>query len=418
MSEPLNRRRFLFQSTAVATAAAAASLSFAPGDRPQHQPPNLNDWPEPTEPYPEDRPRVILVRFGGGVRRLETIQDAEHTYCPFVYHELFKRQRGMLFSNVQIDSPWTTSHGQGTLYILTGKYAHYHDVFNQPLADRFVPVVPTLFEYLRRTYVVPEHQALIINGEDRVNEEFYTFSNHHLFGVQYSSTVLSLYRFKTFLLRDELANPNLPAHERREKERLLAQMASKDYRQADRTVVSPELDQFWRGWREYYGRTGLVNPRGDRLLTALALRALRELRPRLMMINYQDPDYVHWGNRQFYTRAISIIDEGIREIYSAVQADREYRDNTVFVIVPDCGRDSNRAMPVPYQHHFNTRSAREIFALFSGPGIARATLQGGRVLAVDRSCQQAGVAATVGRIMGFRTPLADPGARTLQEAFA
>ena len=86
-----------------------------------------------------------------------------------------------------------------------------------------------------------------------------------------------------------------------------------------------------------------------------------------MMINYQDPDYVHWGPRQFYHRAISIIDDGVREIYNAVQADEAYRDNTVFVVVPDCGRDSNRAMPVPYQHHFNTRSAHQIFALIAGP---------------------------------------------------
>ena len=34
MSEPLDRRRFLFQTTAVATLAAGASLSFAPGARP------------------------------------------------------------------------------------------------------------------------------------------------------------------------------------------------------------------------------------------------------------------------------------------------------------------------------------------------------------------------------------------------
>ncbi len=147
------------------------------------------------------------------------------------------------------------------------------------------------------------------------------------------------------------------------------------------------------------------------------MQALRELKPKLMMLNYQDPDYVHWGNPQFYTRAISIIDEGIREIYNAAQADPEYRDNTVFVIIPDCGRDSNRAMPVPYQHHFNTQSAREIFALFCGPGIAR-PLNHGRVLAVDRLRQQAGIAATVGHIMGFATPHADPGAAAFEEAIA
>lgn len=416
MSDPLDRRRFLYQTAGLGALAAGASLSFQQGEPNPNRREAPPGEPNPNRPpYPTDNPRVILVRFGGGVRRLETIQDAERTYCPFVYHELYKRQ-GVLFKNLEIESPYTTSHGQGTLYILTGKYANYHDVFNQPLADRFVPAEPTIFEYLRSAYHIPEHEALIINGEDRINEEFYTFSNHHLFGVHYSATVLSLYRFKTFLLRDELANGNLTEQERKQKRQQLEQMASRDYRQVDRTVVSPKLDEFWRGWREYYGRSGLVNPRGDRLLTTLALRALRELKPKLMMINYNDPDYVHWGNPQFYTRSIAIIDEGIREIYSAVKSMDEYKNNTVFVIVPDCGRDSNRAMPVPFQHHFGSRSSREIFAIFCGLNRTGPVRIASGAL-VDNSCQQASIAATIGRIMGFETPRVDPGAGALERAF-
>jgi hypothetical protein len=273
---------------------------------------------------------VILVRFGGGVRRQETIDWPEKTSCPFIYHELVEKQ-GILFKDVDIASTpgIDTSHGQGTLYLLTGRFDHYEDISHKPFADRFEAKVPTIFEYLRKRYDVPEHQALIINGEDRINEEFYTFSNHHLYGVRYRSTVLSLYRFKSYLLREDLKNPDLSDQERSEKTKQLQEMVNKDYRVEDRHVASPELDQFWAGWREHYGRSGLVNPRGDRVLTALALHALERLRPRLLMINYQDPDYVHWGNPNFYTRAISIIDEGVREIYRSVEADEEYRNNTV-----------------------------------------------------------------------------------------
>src|SRR5947209_986334 len=124
MSEPLDRRRFLYQTAGVGALAAGLSLSFEDGRPRPQQPPNLNLGAEPTTPYPDDKPRVILVRFGGGVRRLETITDPEHTYCPFVYHELFKRH-GILFKDVEIESPYTTSHGEGTLYILTGKYAEF-----------------------------------------------------------------------------------------------------------------------------------------------------------------------------------------------------------------------------------------------------------------------------------------------------
>ena len=406
-TKSIDRRHFLCQ-TAAGAVALTTGLSGCVENK--QGPVNAAKPPAPQPDIPigprlaYKGPNVILVRFGGGVRRLETVQSAELSHCPFVYHELYKK-RGVLFSDVDIASTpgIDTSHGQGTLYLLTGRFDHYEDITHKPLADRFEAKVPTIFEYFRKQYEVPEHQALIINGEDRINEEFYTFSNHHLYGVRYRSTVLSLYRFKSYLLRQDLKTLNLSDKEREEKTKQLHEMENKDYRVEDRKVVSPELDKFWTGWREYYGRTGLVNPRGDRVLTALALRTLRELRPKLLMINYQDPDYVHWGNPNFYTRAISIIDDGIRQIYDAVQGDEEYRNNTVFMIVPDCGRDNNRCMSVSFQHHFNSRCAHEIFAIATGPGIRRSPTP------VDKKHQQISVAATIGKIMKFPTQHVDAG---------
>ena len=119
-----------------------------------------------------------------------------------------------------------------------------------------------------------------------------------------------------------------------------------------------------------------------------------ELRPRLMMINYQDPDYVHWGDASHYTRAISVIDDGVRQLVEATDRSEHYAGNTVFVIVPDCGRDTNGLMSVPYQHHFNSRSAHDIWALIFGPGIAR-----GRVM--EREVDQTAIAPTIAALMGF-----------------
>ena len=81
---------------------------------------------------------------------------------------------------------------------------------------------------------------------------------------------------------------------------------------------------------------------------------------------------------------------------------------TVFVIVPDCGRDANPLMSVPFQHHFNSRSAHEIFALLWGPGIDK-----GRVL--DKHVDQTSLAATIGAIMGFK---ANAEGRVLSEILA
>jgi hypothetical protein len=333
------------------------------------------------------------------------VQFPERTWCPFIRNELAGKH-GVLFANVEIASGprVVTSHSQGTLYLLTGEYGQYKDITGKPLAYRFIPRVPTLPEYLRRRYRdVAAHQAVIINGEDRLYEEFCTVSNHHSFGIDYRCAVLSLYRYRTYLLRRQLAEGNLSEKERAEKEAQLGQMQACDYRCKDDPPSDPRLDELWAGWRRRHGDAGLACPRGDRLLTALALRALEELRPRFLMINYQDTDYVHWGPAHFYTRAIAVIDEGVRALYRAVQADEQYRDNTVFVVVPDCGRDNNRAMAVPYQHHFGSRTAHEIFAIVAGPE----KLVPRSATPIDRMQQQISVAATVGELMGFTVTHAD-----------
>ncbi|MGK7939958.1 MAG: hypothetical protein AB4062_07370, partial [Crocosphaera sp.] len=46
------------------------------------------------------QPRVIIIRFGGGVRRQETI-DIKGTYAPFMRHVLAKE--GTLFSNMELE---------------------------------------------------------------------------------------------------------------------------------------------------------------------------------------------------------------------------------------------------------------------------------------------------------------------------
>src|SRR6266404_5699488 len=288
-SMPLPRRAFLKGLLATAGVAATPDLFARAAELP--------DGTVVAKP-PYRGPNVIIIRFGGGARRRETI-DTATTYAPFLCRDFAKR--GTLFTRMQIDSftPTVgvdTSHGQGTLYIITGKYEKYTDVTRKFLSERFEPKVPTLFEYLRKSFDVPEYQTLIVNGEDRSNEEFYTFSNHHLYGINYRSNTLSLYRYKTYLLRRSLQAGKWAGKELEKQQKELAKLEAIDYRNAEPNGQGPQLVGFWERWRQCYGETGLVNPRGDRLLTELTIRALKELRPKLLMVNYQDCDYVHWGN--------------------------------------------------------------------------------------------------------------------------
>jgi len=400
--DELARREFLMRSAAGVGALGALAAGGA-------HPVDLQAAAAGGAVLPEYRgPNVVIIRFGGGVRRLETI-NPEATYAPYFLKEL--APQGTLYTNMMIEQieGVETSHGQGTLYLLTGKYDKYKDKGGKFLGARFESKVPTIFEYFRKTYNIAEHEALIVNGEDRTDEEFYSFSNHHLFGANYRCTTLSLYRFKVHLLRRQIARGGYGDKEMLKKKQELAKLESLDYRLDGSIAPLPQIEQFWDDWRAFYGESGFVNARGDRLLTQIAITAMEKLRPRLMMINYNDPDYVHWGNPSHYTRGIAVIDQGIRELKTAIEANEFYKDNTVFAIVPDCGRDSNRAVPVPFQHHFSSKSAHEIFALFLGPGIARGNV-------IDREVQQTDVIGTLGGMMKMTTEHTEGGA--LEEVFA
>ncbi len=343
-------------------------------------------------------PNVVLVRFGGGVRRYETI-DETGTYAPFTRKVLAKR--GVLIPDMRIDklNGGNTSHAEGTLNLLTGRYNAYRDAGSKFLQDRLEPTEPTLFEYLRRAYDIPSHEALLVNGEDRPQEEFFTYGIHGHYGIDFRSEMLSLHRFKLFKFARILEEGGLAEDQRLAAEKALAELQAKDERSFVPDQSEP-IQRFWAKWRDHYGDDGFKNPRGDRLLTELALWAIRDLKPRLMMVNYQDPDYVHWGNASHYTRAIAIIDDGIRQIMDALDHDDHYRGNTIMVITPDCGRDANPLMSVPFQHHFNSRAAHEVWALVVGPGVSR-----GRVY--DRPVDQTAVAATLAEAMGIRAERAE-----------
>lgn len=368
----------------------------------------LAGFPAPTAAAADYRGHnVIIVRFGGGVRRAETIV-AESSHAPYLLHTL--APRGVLIPDVRIADikGMETSHAEGTINILTGRYAAWRDAGSRFLAERIEPTSPTLFEYLRKAYDVAAHEALLVNGEDRPQEEFFSFARHKSFGGDFRAEVLSLYRYKRWLY-DRLLVEGTASEEQLKKIRAALEKFRKHELPGREPVANRRLDEFWSNWRRDYRDSGLINPRGDRLLTELALRAMSELRPRLLMINYQDPDYVHWGTPSHYTRAIAVIDQGLQQLVRAADTSEFYAGRTVFLVVPDCGRDSNSLMQVPFQHHFSTRSAHEIWALAFGPGIAK-----GKVL--DKVKDQSQIAATVGAIMGFQASHAE--ARAISEIFA
>jgi len=50
--------------------------------------------------------------------------------------------------------------------------------------------------------------------------------------------------------------------ERHEKQQTLEKLEAIDYRNLNRDGQGQEVEAFWERWRQHYGESGLVNPRG------------------------------------------------------------------------------------------------------------------------------------------------------------
>ena len=218
--------------------------------------------PLPARARPYHGPNVVLVRFGGGVRRAETIGEST-TYAPYLRHVL--AARGVFIPDMRIAqlNGVNTSHAEGTLNLLTGRYLAYRDAGSKFLQDRLEPTEPTLFEYLREVFDVPSHQALLINGEDRPQEEFFTYGVAEHFGIAYRSEMLSLHRFKLYKFAQIIADGTADEATLHNAHKQYAELIAADPR-AIAPDQSPEVTEFWRRWRRHFGDDGFRNPRGDR----------------------------------------------------------------------------------------------------------------------------------------------------------
>ena len=67
-------------------------------------------------------------------------------------------------------------------------------------------------------------------------------------------------------------------------------------------MSDPAIDAYWDEQRVFHWRG---QHRGtDETVYEFASAALTTLKPRLMLVNFQDPDYAHWGVPYFYFRSL------------------------------------------------------------------------------------------------------------------
>jgi len=141
----------------------------------------------------------------------------------------------------------------------------------------------------------------------------------------------------------------------------------------------------------------------DSFTQAVAMRYLREHRPRVVFIGYGETDeWAHAGRYDRYLNAARTVDGYLSEIWSAVQAHPEYRGRTSLIVTTDHGR--GRTVRDWTNHGKDVVGAEEMWIAVIGPD----TPALGETK--NATATQSQIAATVAALLGLDYRLATPAA--------
>ncbi len=376
MGAGMDRRTFLRAAAGVAGGALLGSVPAAGA-------------PMPTGPDS----KLIIVLFGGGTRSSETIADPEHRHIPRLWGEM--APRGTLFTNMRVEGKVVHPNSAGS--IVTGHWEWDDLDWSRP------PAHPTVFEVLRRERSAPDTAAwafvyasiLAKTGASRAAG----------FGERFGANVV--------------VPPVIPRTTAERMDRLMAQAGSLGSAEAELDASRSAarlargtaslwreglrsgatrafVDEQYRAWQSGEGTTS-----HDAFLTDRAVACMGTFAPDVLMVAFGEIDCAHYGSWSRYVEAIRRTDELTWRLWRAAQDLPGYRDRTLMLILPDHGRELDRAGRWGFIHHsdFYTgegadEGCRRVWMLALGPGV-----RPGRT--VERPVPITSVAATGLRHLGL-----------------
>ena len=285
-----------------------------------------------------------------------TPEDRRRVLMPFFWDSLVPQ--GVLLGNrargslVSLANPHRFS-APGYLEILTGKY--------QPEVTSNSPV-----RYAHRTLLELVREGLGLRRKEVAL--FGSWANFAFYGASDSAAVVLNAGFDT-----------LPA-----------------------SLSSPAMSEIGR--LQLRALPAWDNARLDAFTGALALDYLGTFHPRLLYVAFNDTDDFSHSRR--YDRVLDALrasDAFLRELWTALQADPDYRGRTTLIVTTDHGRGRR---PEDWDDHGReVTGAEEIWILMVGAGIpALGEASGGP------PARQAQIAPTVLRLLGLPGTLLEPGA--------
>ena len=312
--------------------------------------------------------KLVVVLFGGGTRSAETVDDPEHRHIPRLWNELVPR--GTLFTNARVEGKVVHPNSAGS--IVTGHWEWADLDWSRPVAH------PTVFEICRMARNAPDTKA---------------------WAFVYASILANIGGSGTLRKTDDRPNvvepPTIPRSTAEKMDELMRGAAASG-RPGAEVAAAAECARLARstgrvnlaGLRSDAARSfverefaawqkGSGSTSHDQFLTDRATACMKQFAPEVLLVAYGEIDCAHYGSWSRYAEAIRRTDELTYRLWRAAEELPAYRGKTLFIILPDHGRELDRPGGAGFIHHsdFYTdegadEGCRRVFMLLVGPGVA------------------------------------------------
>jgi hypothetical protein len=325
--------------------------------------------------------KVIVVTFGGGARDQETFAPEGQENIPHMLEELIPQ--ASFFT--QVVNRGILGHYVATASLATGVYETLNNFASLP------PQHPTVFEYFRKDLKRPPTDAWVVapsNGFSRIGE-----SDSRPYGPGWGAQVVLPKHLLMATMSDGTTDYEHLLRDNYETPLYAPQLGGSEFelRQLE-TMLKLSVGDF-----KTHAKT-LSSP--DELSIYIVQQLMRQQAPSLIWITMHDIDVAHTGAYSLYIEAIRRTDRLCAELWKIAQNEPEYAGNTMMLVLPDFGRDSDEeAGGNGFQHHrTGDPSSRTTWMMALGAGVREGVIY-------DHPVQSTDLVPTLGSIMGFQTLL-------------
>ena len=341
---------------------------------------------------PTDR-YVVLIGMAGGVRSKETIHKPEH--IPNIMKKIVAN--GVVFTNTATNG---SGHFGSTYSIFTGNSERSYSRSLEPSPN------PTIFEYLRKHCGYPADRVWISTLGSQ-QDKLLACGSHEQYGPDYGANLISgsgLFNQEFKSVMDYFGKPSKNTEV---EEKALASIRgpiaeSSRARLASGGLVSNSPEKVAEIERYILdevagGKQALTGPgAADAQALRLGFQIMRIFRPYIMGIRLAQADVGH-GNFNAYVDVIRRNDGEIGSLWDMVQADKQLKGKTTFVMVPEFGRDRDLNKQGGLDHGDGSDDLRKVTMIIAGAGVKKGKTLTGDIEVVD-------IVPTICHLFGIEAP--------------